>query len=85
MSPLMRSQKHSHLKQIIASATKADPILQQVQCCLNGAEWPDIYRDLVAPEAFSPHLCEHDMTHDAVVWAAVTTKNTRLLNGTDQT
>ena len=25
----------------IASATKADPILQQVECCLNGAEWPD--------------------------------------------
>lgn len=24
-----------------ASATKADPILQQVKYCLNGAEWPD--------------------------------------------
>ena len=28
--------------QEIARATKADPILQQVQCCLNGAEWPDV-------------------------------------------
>ena len=26
----------------IASATKADSILQQVRCCLNGAEWPDV-------------------------------------------
>ena len=26
----------------IASATKADPILLQVQCFLNGAEWPDV-------------------------------------------
>ncbi len=25
----------------IAIATKADPLLQQVECCLNGAEWPD--------------------------------------------
>ena len=24
----------------IASETKADPLLQQVQCCLNGSKWP---------------------------------------------
>ena len=39
-SQLMPSQKLT--LEEICSATKADPILQQVQCCLNGAEWPDI-------------------------------------------
>ena len=40
----------------IASATKADPILQQVQCCLNGAGWPDV-PDLEPYKRVKDELC----------------------------
>ena len=40
----------------IASVAKADPILQQVQCCLNGAEWPDV-ADLKPYKWVKDELC----------------------------
>ena len=43
----------------IASATKADPILQQVQCCLNGAEWPDV-PDLKPYKRVKDELCANN-------------------------
>ena len=43
----------------IASETKADPILQQVQCCLNGAEWADV-PDLKAYKGVKDELCTNN-------------------------